>query len=195
MLIDEIVQLTRDACHNRENRLSESYFEEHVTCVAYFAEKLCTLLNADREIVLLSAYLHDISAIVDYTTIATHNIESARIAENILIDYGYSKDRVSFVRQAIINHTSPMGYGNGSIEEICVSNADAISIIIKPAFWLNYAYTVQSMSFNDGYHWYQNKVSTNWNSLIEPAQELIIDQYHTIMDIFVNCKHTGHFKK
>lgn len=59
-------------------------------------------LNVNYDILLASILMHDIS--YKDKPSKTHNIESAEIAKNILLDYGFKEDLNKEVYHSIINH-------------------------------------------------------------------------------------------
>lgn len=108
MIEDIVKDYAKRTCELPENLLSPSFFKEHLLVVSEYAEKLCNLLGGDNEVVRVSAYLHDISAVLDFKTLATHNANSADIAESILIHNNFPKDKTEMVKQCILKHTTPL---------------------------------------------------------------------------------------
>ena len=97
-MIERIIHdYVKNACETPNNVLTKYFFKEHISVVVEYSEKLCEVLNADKEIIRLSAYLHDISAVLDFKTLATHNSDSAEIAKNILLKNNYPKDKIDRV--------------------------------------------------------------------------------------------------
>lgn len=176
-MINNIIDYVKEACGKPENVFSPSFFDEHLLIVSEYCESLSTILSADREILSISAYLHDISVILDIKTLATHNFNSSDIAESLLRKYNYPENKIERVKQCIINHVTPVRFGEGNAEDIVLSNADAISQIVNPNYWLYFVYKVRNMNYEDGRRWYLNRIDTNWDLLIEPAKNLIEDKY------------------
>jgi uncharacterized protein len=151
-----------------------------------YCDQLCAILNADCEIVRISAYLHDISAVIDFKTLPTHNTNSSEIAESFLAKNNYPRNKIEKVVQCIKSHISPLTIQKGNIEDVVLSNADAMSQIVNPAYWLYFAYKLRGLNFNDGQSWYLNKINTNWNLLIDPAKKLIEDKYWNVKKALEN---------
>ncbi|HEX3043291.1 MAG TPA: hypothetical protein VHY08_00940 [Bacillota bacterium] len=63
---------------------------------------------------------------------------------------------------------------------ICVSNADAISQITNPIYWLYFAFHIRNYDFETGREWLLNRIENNWDLLIKPAKELVEVRYNTI---------------
>jgi uncharacterized protein len=180
-MLNSILEFTKIACQKPENVFAPSFFDEHLALVALYANQLCDILKGDQEIVAISAYLHDISAVLDFKTLPSHHIDSAKIAESLLTESKYPPPKIQMVKQAILTHSAPLKIEQESIEAVCVSNADAISQIINPAYWFYFIYTVRQLSFADGKAWYLGRIKSNWNGLIEPARQLIQNQYEAVL--------------
>ncbi len=67
--------------------------------------------------------------------------------------------------------------GEGTTEEVCLSNADAMSQIVNPVYWLYFAFVIRPLNFVDGRAWYLQKIESNRDALIEPAMDLVADKY------------------
>lgn len=83
--------------------------------------------GADKEIVLIAAWLHDIASITDYAFYENHHIYGAEIAHDILSELSYEESKIKLVQKCIINHRGSVNSDRNSIEELCVADADAIS--------------------------------------------------------------------
>jgi HD superfamily phosphodiesterase len=184
MIYNNTKDYIKEMCGKSENILTPAFFDEHIMIVLDYCNQLSKLLNADNEIVCISALLHDVSAVLDFKTLSTHNIDSSLIAESFLMSIGYPHEKILRVKQCIYNHTSPIKVGEGAIEDVVLSNADAISQITNTAYWLYFVYKIRNMSFEDGKMWYLNKVEKNWTCLIEPAKTLIKDKYFIVKKYF-----------
>ncbi|MCX7711416.1 MAG: HD domain-containing protein, partial [Clostridia bacterium] len=151
--------------------------------VANYAELLAERFNADKEVVELAAYLHDFSVIVDPETANEHHIAGADLAERILTEYSLPKDKIEKVKQCILTHSSPIQVGEGDCEAVCLSNADAMAQIAKPAFWLYVNYSIWKNSYRQGVKAYLDWIDGNWKGLIAPAKEYVGDRYLKVKEI------------
>lgn len=77
----------------------------HIVEVVRYARELAGTTAADKEIVTLAAYFHDISR-VEFGA-AEHNIRSAQMARQWLDERGYPADRTQRVVDAIVAHMRP----------------------------------------------------------------------------------------
>ena len=182
MVTTDIREFAYGACQRRENVLTASFFDWHLAVVAEYAGRLAAHLSADAEIVQLAAYLHDISAVFDFTTMPNHRKLSAQFATRELLERGYPRDRACIVARAIASHSDPLPIGSASPEEICISNADAVARIVRPAYWLYFASEIRKYGFEDGRRWLRSLIERQWSALIEPAKQLVGERYSGTMN-------------
>jgi putative nucleotidyltransferase with HDIG domain len=175
MNTDIIHKYVMEACKNRV--LGTDFFDQHILVVVNFADQLAENLGADREIVNLSAYLHDIAAVLDFNNRKNHPITGADLAEQILSRNNYPPEKIIKVKKCITTHSSPVALGNGLIEEVCLSNADALSQINNPAYWLYFFYNINQLNYAEGTKSYLSLIDSNWKRLIDPAKHLIEKKY------------------
>ncbi len=182
-MIDEIRSDVLEACGRADNLLTPAFFDRHLEVVAAYARELADALGADREIVELAAWLHDISAVLDLGTLPTHAADSAQLGARMLRARGYLEERAARVAEAIGAHVVPLARGQGSLEAVCLSNADAMAQIAMPAFWLFFAFTVRRLSYDDGLRWYAGLVRQRWEQLIPEARARIEPEHELAMTL------------
>ena len=95
------------------------------THIAYLI--LAEKYGADKEVVLIAAWLHDIASITDYSLYDLHHIHGAEMAYSILKEYRYDSQKIRMVQECIKNHRGSVNLEKNSLEELCVADADAIS--------------------------------------------------------------------
>lgn len=177
MIIDVVRDYTLTECFSINNVFGKAFYEEHIQVVVEYGEKLAKITGADEEIVMLSAYLHDISAVQDIGSMSRHNILGAEIAKELLEQNKYPPDKTELVEQAILSHSTPVKPEQGRMEEVCLSNADAMSQITNPVYWLYFAFEVRKLEYEAGKEWLTQKVESNWQALIDPAKQMIEEEY------------------
>lgn len=191
MLEEQMRIWIKDVCSQGTGPFDTSFFEKHICVMAQIADTLAQTLHADREVVALAAYLHDISAIEDYTTVANHHILGGERAGEILTAHGYPAEKIDAVRRCIFTHSAPVAAGQGTMEEICISNADAVSQIMMPGYWLHYAFVVKHMSYKEGLDWYIDKIDSHWNAMAEEARAIAAQAYQTARVLFTREAQTS----
>jgi uncharacterized protein len=180
MITDTVKEYVSIACQADTNAFGSSYFEQHILVVVSYAKQLAKIYKADAEAVELAAYLHDIAAIKDFKTLLTHAADSSVIASEFLSRNNYPADKTAKVKQAILTHSTPLNLSNASCEEVCISNADAVSQIIKTPFWFFYIFSVRKFNYEEGYKWYKARVDSHWAAMTQEAKGLIKDEYLSV---------------
>lgn len=103
----------------------------------------------------------------------------------VLTENDYPVDFCARVERCIRSHSTPVHEGKGTPEEVCLSNADAMSQITHPAYWLFFAYHIRKYEFAEGRDWLLARVESNWEKLIPPARNMIDNHYRFFRD-FLN---------
>lgn len=191
MLTEQIKSLIKDVCNRGTGPFDTVFFQKHTCVMAQIADMLAQTFHADREIVALAAYLHDISAIEDYAKVAQHHILGGERAGEILSALGYPAEKIEAVRKCIFTHSAPMAPGQGTVEEVCISNADAASQIMMPGYWLHYAFVVKHLGYENGLAWYMDKIDSHWNTMAEEARVIASEAYHAAKVLFVKEAQTA----
>lgn len=88
--------------------------------------------NVDMEILLVSAYLHDIARVKedrDVTGETDHSVLGAKMSADILSNLGYSIEKIDRVKHCIISHRFRSGHRPESIEAKILFDADKLDVI------------------------------------------------------------------
>jgi uncharacterized protein len=101
------------------------FWNNHIKYVVSEAVNLAKAHKADLEIVELGALLHDVALVAKVGTKADHNINGAKLAEELLQKYDYPIEKMKRVIGCVLNHRSSKNATN--IEELCVADADIIA--------------------------------------------------------------------
>ena len=178
MLVNAIRDLIEDVCRRGKGPFDMDFFEKHICVMAGIADTLARALGADREVVALSAYLHDITAVEEYTSVAKHHILGGDRAVEILSDYGYPAEKIAAIRQCILTHSAPLALHQGTVEEVCISNADAASQMLMPGYWLHYAFSAKQFGYRQGLDWYLKKIDDHYTGMVPEARAIVEDACH-----------------
>jgi len=183
MSIDAIRDLVRSECFRDSNRFGPAFFDQHLETVVRYGRELAVRLGADPEVVELAGYLHDLSAVRDLESVPTHHLDGARIARELLLAHGWPLAVADSVCRCIESHSAPVAKGQGTPEEVCLSNADVMSHIARPAYWFFYLYRVRGMQYGDGVSWLRTRVERLWSGLTEDARAIVATEYATAVRI------------
>lgn len=177
MIVRNVRDFVLSACQEETNAFGSAFFEQHLLLVRDYALRLAATLAADIEIVELAAYLHDLAAIRDFSTLSDHAAKGAAIARSLLAELKFPAARIHRIERCIAIHCSPLSFGAAPIEEVCLSNADAMAQIANPVYWLHYAFGVRQFDFDRGLRWFSERIESHWERLIEPAKDMIEEEY------------------
>ncbi len=177
MSADAIRELVRSECFLDSNRFGRAFFDQHLETVVRYGGELAARLGADPEVVALAGYLHDLSAVRDLASVPTHHLDGAHIARELLHAHGWSLGVTDAVCRCIESHSAPVAMGQGTLEEVCVSNADVMSHIARPAYWFFYLYRVRGMQYAEGLSWLRTRVERLWSGLTEDARAIVATEY------------------
>ena len=115
---------------------SEEFFrhshhsKSHVERVYNLAVRIAEEENADLEIVKASALLHDIArAMEDEGKIEDHAVEGAKMAEKVLEEVNFPKEKIGKVVRCIEVHRFRKGIKAESLEAKILQDADRLDII------------------------------------------------------------------
>ena len=88
-----------DRCQRETNKFGMGCYY-HIVEVVKNAELLAEKYGADKEVVLIAAWLHDIASITDYSLYDLHHIHGAEMAYSILKEYHYDSKKSVWYRSA-----------------------------------------------------------------------------------------------
>ncbi|MFQ6009551.1 MAG: HD domain-containing protein [Candidatus Aenigmatarchaeota archaeon] len=171
---DKVIELAK----NTYDMMDWKY---HVIPVVKNSLKLAEIKNANREIVELAAYLHDIArADLKEHSKKDHDIRGAEIAYAFLTDLGYPEETAEKVASCIRTHRgSNRELVPETIEAKILTTADAMSHFqCFPILFL-----LTGEKFKDEpekkLKWASDKIDGDWNEkiMIEEARPLVEKEY------------------
>ena len=155
-------------------------YRYHLLPVVQYAQKLAETCNANKEVVELSAWLHDIGRIKFGPE--NHEVTGAKEAEKILKQFGYSEEIIAQVRHCILCHRGSGSICPQTIEAEVLTTADAMAHLeLFPA--LLAAAEKSGEVINDKIcRWIYEKIERDWNKkmLIPEAKEAAKEKYEAI---------------
>lgn len=178
-LIQSISNIVEEQSKKDTNVFGYEGWVYHVTTVVKYAKLLAERLGADKEIVEISALLHDYASVKDPSMYKEHHIYGAIEAEKILKDFNYPEERINKVKECIIQHRGSVLLEKTTKESICVASADAMAHIDQIPSLLHLVYYKRNMEVRDGANWVSEKIERSWNKLCPEAKEIIKSKYES----------------
>ncbi len=189
-LIKTLKNELHEKCTSNSNKFGYEIWKYHMIPVIEFAKELAVALDADQEIVEISAILHDYASVKDYALYKEHHIHGANEAEKLLIEFDYPEEKINRIKECIVQHRGSIDISQSTIESICVASADAMSHISNVTSLLHLAYTKRNLSIEDGALWVKKKINRSWDKLCPEAKEIVKKKYENalyLLDENISC--------
>lgn len=183
---DDIVNYLKTEIKNRvesENNKFGIGVLYHIEAVVRNAEILANKYNADKEICIIAAWLHDIASITDYKLYDEHHIHGAKIASEILRKFKYDDNKIELVKECILNHRGSINNKRLSKEEQIIADADAISHFDSIPSLLYLAYKEKNMNIEDGKNFVKSKLERSFRKLSDESKTFYKEKFENVMQI------------
>ena len=108
-------------------------------------------------------------------------------ARELLRAHGWPLAVADPVCRCIESHSAPVAMGQGTLEEVCVSNADVMSHLARPAYWLFYLYGLRGLPYGEGLSWLRTRVERLWSGLAEEARAIVATEHAAAVRILENA--------
>ncbi len=181
-MIDEIREDIKKRCESPNNFFGIGIYA-HIESVADNAIKLAKIYGADAEVCELAGWLHDVASITDYALYKEHHIHGARMAEDILKAYDYPSDKLELVKLCILNHRGSVVREKTTKEEVCVSDADAISHYDTVTSLLHLAFVQRKLSLEEGVEFVKAKLDRSYNKMSKESKEYYKDKREMVLSV------------
>jgi len=105
--------------------LFKGCFKTHIVLAVKNALKLAEKRKADKEIVEVATWLHDVGSVSGDP--ANHHISGAKMAEKFLSNLNYPKEKIEKVKHCIFSHRASQKIKRETKEAQIVADADALA--------------------------------------------------------------------
>lgn len=181
-MLQEVIKRS-DEFEKQTKGTKEEYniYREHIRYVYKYVLLLSNNKSVDREVVALSALLHDISMTDRTLDRSRHNEFSAVIAEELLRDNGYPEEKIQMVVKCILNHSSKRANFRTTLEEEILVWADGLSHFDSFMDLYSLAYNVMGLSEEESVKYVIDKLTRDYQELGSDIRYLIDDKYKKIL--------------
>ena len=189
--MSDIVSKMKQEIINRSNSFEEqtkgtkdeyNIYKEHIQYVHKYVCLLSENKDVDHEVLELSALLHDIAMTNKDLDRSKHNEYGAEIAEQLLRENNYPKDKIQFVKKCILNHSSKRAEYRTTEEEKILVDADGLSHFDSINNLYNLAHNVMELNDDDAIKFIQDKLTRDYNEISDELKYLINDKYNRVMN-------------
>ena len=181
-LVEKVRIYVEDACRQETNIFGMDAYNNHFVSMVNYAIQLAEETGADREIVGIAAWLHDIGSIIgEYEQ---HHIIGAEHARTLLTQYLYPNTKIEQVEHCILAHRGSKSIPRQTLEAECISDADAMSHFDNVGALFNLAYNVRKMDVEEAVPFVRKKLERSWNKLTPRAKQIIEPKYQAVKLLF-----------
>lgn len=180
--INQIKNLVKSECHNL-GQVDNWFYDVHLLGVEKIAKKLIKRLpKADKEIVLLGVWLHDLQRVRGIK--GDHAKAGAIEAGKVMRQFNYSEKTMGYVREMILSHCCDTRLVPKTLEGKILASADAMSHYIND-FYLTIAATGQRGAA-DFKKWALEKLDRDYNKKIffGFARKMIEKRHKVLKEVF-----------
>lgn len=181
-ILNNLQKEIHDRCQRETNKFGMGCYY-HIVAAVKNAEILAEKYGADKEVVLIAAWLHDIASVTDYSLYDLHHIHGAKMASSILKEYGYDSKKILLVEECIKNHRGSVNSERNSLEALCVADADAISHFDSIPGLLYLAYVQKGMGIEEGKGFVKDKLVRSFQKLSAESKRHYQDKFEKVMEV------------
>ncbi len=181
-ILKNLQKEVHDRCQKETNKFGIGCYY-HIAAVVKNAEILADKYEADKEVVMISAWLHDIASITNYSLYELHHVHGAKMAYDILKEYDCDNKKIYLVQECIRNHRGSVNLEKNSLEELCVADADAISHFESVPSLLYLAYVQNGMGIEDGKEFVKDKLARSFQKLSTESKKHYQNKFEKVMEV------------
>ena len=167
-----IIELCGDPAHR--------WWKWHLESVVKYTQILADKIGGDKEVLEISAWLHDIKKIKGERK--DHHIHGSKEAEELLSKEGYPEEKIQKIKECILTHSSDKNYPPQFKEAEILHNADALSHFDNFMAFAHWVYGIDKLSIEEGRQVLIKKYTRNLDKLTLPeAKEIAKPKYEAVM--------------
>ncbi len=178
-IIEKIKKFVESECKKPSSNYGYDPFLYHFIPVVEYSEALADKLGADKEIVIIAAWLHDIGSIVCGRE--NHHLTGAKIAEEKLSELGYPPEKIERVKDCIISHRGSQQILPKTLEAKILIEADTLSAFNDIAGLFQCAFYYEKLSRKEAKDSVKRKLENKWKQLnFDESREIVRPKYEAI---------------
>ncbi len=176
-IINKVYEEVKRRCEAKTNFYGMGAWDHHIELVYKLAVANSKKYGADKDIVALAALLHDIASVTNKDYTEEHHIIGAKIAEELLTEYGLEKDKIELIKKCILNHRGSRLAKKTTPEEICLADSDAMAHFYSIPSLLRMVYAEKKLSIDEGAKFVLDKLTRSYNKLSDQGKKLVSKRY------------------
>ncbi|MCX6748340.1 MAG: HD domain-containing protein [Candidatus Pacearchaeota archaeon] len=171
-ITEKVRKFVEEECSKPKARYKGA-FKEHFIPVVKYSLKMAEQENADKEILEIAAWLHDIGSIRGDPN--NHHVSGAKIAEEFLSQQKYPIEKIAKVKELILSHRSSLNIKSDSKEVQILKDADTMAHFdnIKG---------ITERVFNGDKEYTLDKLERSYNKLSDKAKLVIKERLEKVRE-------------
>lgn len=170
--VKKVRSFVEHECKKPSSKYGYEPFVFHFAPVVKYALELSEGLGGDKEVIEISAWLHDIGSIIDGRE--NHHTSGAEIAGKFLSELGYPAEKIELVKKCILNHRGSVVSKRETIEEKIIAEADVMSNFDNIPGIFKAAFIYENMTQGEAKTSVKLKLQNKWGQLHFPESKKII---------------------
>ncbi len=164
-------------------------YPNHVLVVAELTERIAKAQNANAELAVAGALLHDVADAVMARKEAEHEAESLKLAEKLLRESGFDEKDTAFIVDEIIRPHSCKDLMPTALEGKVMATADGAAHFLTdfyPLFcWRHYGPKDDYAAFKE---WMRTKIEKDINKKLffDDVKQEVLPRYEALKTVFFN---------
>jgi uncharacterized protein len=180
--IEEVKKFVETESKKPSSKYGYEPFVYHFIPTVKYAVELAEELGADKEVVEIAAWLHDIGSVVYGRK--DHHLTGEKIAGDKLKELNYPPQKIEMVKRCILNHRGSQKNNPTSIEEKIIADADALSNFDNIPGIFKAAFVYENLTQGEAKESVRKKLENKWNQLnFENSKKIIRPKYEAMMTI------------
>lgn len=184
-IIKSVKELVKERSFSSQNIFGPETWETHFIPVVKNALLVAERVGANKEIVEIAAWLHDIASISNKDHVKDHHIYGQEYAQQILSEFNYPQNKIDQVKHCILAHRGSQKIVRESLEAQCVADGDAMAHFDSLNGLFYVAIEVKKLNPIEARDFVRNKLKRSWLKLSVDAQE-IIKHKHEVVQLLLN---------
>ncbi|NCN87032.1 HD domain-containing protein [archaeon] len=182
-IVDKVRDFVEEECKKPTSKYGYEPFENHFKPVVQYAILLANKFGVDRELVEISAWLHDIGSIIYGRE--NHHITGCEIAEKKLMEFNYPKEKIELVKKCIFNHRGSKGHNLDTLEEKIIVDADSLANFDNVEGILKAAFLYENLNQLEARKSIFKKLTNKYNQLsFDYSKDIIKPKYDAVVLLF-----------
>ncbi|MDP3991180.1 MAG: HD domain-containing protein [Candidatus Nealsonbacteria bacterium] len=179
-VVQEIRKFVEDECRKPTSKYGFEPFPYHFVQVVEYVGQLADRLGADKEVLSIAAWLHDIGSIIYGRE--NHHITGGETADKKLKELNYPLEKTELVKKCILNHRGSQDNERKSLEEKILADADAMSNFDNISGIFKAAFVYENKNQDEAQESVRKKLENKWSKLhFDDSRRIIKPKYEAVM--------------